>query len=287
MDIIEKIMEIKDVVPKKQKLLCDYIVLNHKEIGMMTAAEVAVAAGVATTTVMRFMKLLKFESYNDFKNAFLEYSLKNTMSSYGSIKENFKHIIKGEGSDPLTTTCYETIHTIENFITPKNIEEINNAIELMIKSKWINLLGLRSSRPISLYMEAAVNRFYPKVKQLSTDDSYLYDRALRIDKNEVLVVFSIWPCTRKTVKLSEICHKRKIPIILVTNTTLNPIAKFADIVIDTNSVQSPLGNLPAFVIVETLVAELAKQTISESTKNIEKLENDLDDLDLFIWESKV
>ncbi|MFK4784937.1 MurR/RpiR family transcriptional regulator [Fusobacterium sp. MFO224] len=286
MDIIEKIMEIKDVVPKKQKLLCDYIVLNYKDIGMMTASEVAETAGVATTTVMRFMKLLKFESYNDFKNAFLEYSLKNTMSSYGSIKENFKHIVKGEESDPLTATCYETIHTIENFITPKNVEEISNAIKLMIKSKWINLLGLRSSRPVSLYMEASVNRFYPKVRQLSTDDSYLYDRALRVEKNEALVVFSIWPCTKKTVKLAEICHKRKIPIILVTNTTLNPIAKFADIIIDTNSVHSPLGNLPALVIVETIVAELAKQTIPESTKNIEKLEKDLDKLDLFIWESK-
>ena len=39
--IVDHIIEIKDSLPKKQKQLCNYIVLHSGEAGMMTVAELA------------------------------------------------------------------------------------------------------------------------------------------------------------------------------------------------------------------------------------------------------
>lgn len=286
-NIIDKIMTIKDVLPKKQKILCDFIVLNYSNAGMMTVAEIAEASGVGTTTVMRLIKTLDYDNYGDFKHDLLEYSIAKNTSSYGSIKENFKDIVKDDKKDILSSTCLKTIHAVENFITQKNISQIDEAVKLMIKSNFINILGLRSSKAVAIYMECLVDRFCPKIKQLSNESEFLYDKALRVEDNEVLVIFSIWPCTKKTIDIADICNKRGVKIILVTNTTLNPIARYADIIIDTNSVNSSVGNLPAMFVVEALCSELYKETSPTSSEKIEELEKQLDDCDIFVWESKL
>ena len=40
-NILDTITQIKDVLPKKQRTLCNFIVLNYVEAGMMTVAELA------------------------------------------------------------------------------------------------------------------------------------------------------------------------------------------------------------------------------------------------------
>ena len=52
-NILDEILKIKDLLPKKQQKLCNYLALNYKQVGVMTVAELAQAAGVGTTTVMR------------------------------------------------------------------------------------------------------------------------------------------------------------------------------------------------------------------------------------------
>ena len=49
-NIIDEIAKIKDVLPKKQQKLCHYLVMNYEQVGVMTVAELAEAAGVGTTT---------------------------------------------------------------------------------------------------------------------------------------------------------------------------------------------------------------------------------------------
>ena len=46
----------------------------------------------------------------------------------------------------------------------------------MMEASRINLLGLRSSRTVSLYLESAIDRFYPHVRQLSNESEFLYDK---------------------------------------------------------------------------------------------------------------
>ena len=40
-EVLEQIIKIKDAVPKKQRILCNYLALNYEKIGVMTVAELA------------------------------------------------------------------------------------------------------------------------------------------------------------------------------------------------------------------------------------------------------
>lgn len=280
--IIDEITQIKDVLPKKQRILCNYIVLNYVEAGMMTVAELATHSGVGTTTVIRLIKTLNYDSYGDFRRALLNVSLKKTTSSYIGIKKSFQNIYSQTEQDALLSLWSDTVNTIENLITPGNTQAITKAASLMLEATCINILGLRSSHSVAACLEASIERFYPHIRQLSNYSEFLFDKVYRLVDTEVLVVFSVWPCTKRTIMAADICHQQNIPIILITNTTLNPIARYATVVIDSNSVGSGCGSLAVMFIAEALSAELLKQLGPDALRTLEELENHLEQTDVFI-----
>jgi DNA-binding MurR/RpiR family transcriptional regulator len=282
-DIIEKIVKIKDFLPKKQKILCEYIILNHPEIGLMSINELSEKSGVGTTTILRLSKMLNYSSYSDLKKDILKSSMTTSMSSYGGLKESFKNILKNKNSNILTNVSSELLSIVENFITPQNIEQINKAVEMIIKAKRVNILGLRSSKAVASYLEAMLWRISPDVRQLNSDSEYLFDNALKLKVDDILIVSSLWPCTKRTVTVSNICHKNKIPIILITNTILNPIARYANIVIDTNSANKNEGVIPNMIIAEAIVKEVWKRNPSKFQEYLNNLEKLLEENDIFIW----
>ena len=85
--------------------------------------------------------------------------------------------------------------------------------------------------------------------------------------------------------MAELAHNLGIPMILITNTSLNPLVKIADVVIDTNSVNHPSGDTALMLVTEALMSELGRRTAPESTKNIEKIEQALNDNGLILWEN--
>ncbi|MGF6907120.1 MurR/RpiR family transcriptional regulator [Fusobacterium sp. PH5-44] len=282
-NIIEKIVKIKDFLPKKQKILCEYIILNHSEIGLMSINELAEKSGVGTTTILRLTKVLDYSSFSDLKKNIFKNSMTTNISSYGGLKESFKNITKNKNSDILSTVSYELLSSIENFITPQNIGQIHKAVEMIVKAKRVNILGLRSSRSVASYLEAMLGRISPNVRQLNSDSEYLFDNIIKLRNNDILIVSSLWPCTKRTITVSDFCHKNKIPIILLTNTILNPIARYANVVIDTNSAKKNDGVIPNMIVAEAIVKEIWKKNPSKYQEYLDSLEKLLEDNDIFIW----
>lgn len=280
-NILDKIIKAKDVLPKKQRALCNYLAINYVNASIMTVAQLAEDSGVGTTTVMRLVRQLGYDSYSEFRRELMNISLLRNASSYIGIKQGVRTAADPVGTDHLNALWINTTQTIENFITPKNIQQVSAAIPQMIQAKTINLLGLRSSKTAAIYMETMIDRFCYKIRQLSHLTDFLLDRASRLTPEDVLVVFSAWPCTKRTVDVCSICHAEGVPIILITNTSLNPIARYADIVIDTNSVNSGCGILPLLFIAEALISGLAGQLGDEASENLERLEHFLDQTDVF------
>jgi DNA-binding MurR/RpiR family transcriptional regulator len=94
MNVFDHIISVKDTLPNKQRQLCDYILENHQDIGLFTVKKLAKKANVGTTTVLRLVKILGYESFFDLKKEFhniqKEYSDKweHVQKSFGKNEEN-------------------------------------------------------------------------------------------------------------------------------------------------------------------------------------------------------
>ena len=285
-EVLEQIIKIKDAVPKKQRILCNYLALNYEKIGGTTGAERAENAGVGSTTVMRLVQLLGFDSYTTFKKALAQESLLKNTTPYRSLRQEFSRTSETASRDTFHMAIADGIQVLENLCTPSNISQFEAAIQLMLESDQLYILGMRSSKALALYFEYVAERFYPHIRQLSREEEFVYDRiAINTTPKDVLLVYSVWPCTKKTIRVAELAHNLGIPMILITNTSLNPLVKIADVVIDTNSVNHPSGDTALMLVTEALMSELGRRTAPESTKNIEKIEQALNDNGLILWEN--
>lgn len=285
-DILEEIMRAKELLPKKQRALCNYLILNCEKAGVMTVAELAESAGVGTTTVMRFVQIMGYDSFSAFKRDLINAMLMKNAAPYQTLKQSFVANSQTESSDTFRSVAADGVRVLENLCSPANVEQFERAVQLLLKAKSIYTLGMRSSKVLALYFEYLVDRFYPHVRQLSDQGEFLYDRVFgHMTPDDVLLAFSVYPCTLKTIKVGELCHQRNIPLILITNTGINPLAKIADVVIDTNTVNHSSGDTAIFAVVEALGAELGRRTAPESSQRIEYIERELVDEDLFVWET--
>lgn len=285
-NILDEILRAKDLLPKKQRILCNYLILNYEKASVMTVAELAESAGVGTTTVMRFVQIMGYSSFPAFKRDLINAMLMKNAAPYQTLKQSFVGDSQTESSDTFRNVIADGIHVFENLCSPANITQFEKAIQLLLNADNIYTLGMRSSKVLALYFEYLVDRFYPHVRQLSDQGEFIYDRVFgHMTEKDVLLVFSVYPCTLKTIRVGELCHQRGIPLILITNTSISPLTKIADVVIDTNTVNHSSGDTAIFAVVEALGVELGRRTAPESTQRIEYIEHALVDKNLFVWES--
>lgn len=284
--LLDDILNLKDVLPKKQRMLCQYLALNYEQIGVMTVAELAEKAGVGTTTVMRLVQSLGFDSFNTFKRELANLSLMKNTTSYRDLKQSFVSDKITESSDTFRNVTADGLHVLENLCTPSNIEQFEKAIQIILNSENTYVLGLRSSQALALFFEYSVDCFYPHIRQLSRECEFLFDRiSAYIKPTDCILIFSVWPCTKKTIQAGKLCHKLGIPIILITNTSLNPLVPFADAAIDANCVNHPSGDVALFSIINALAVELGRRTAPQSTQNLEHVEQVLKENNLIIREN--
>lgn len=283
--ILTQIIQIKDTLPKKQRVLCNYIVLNYTQAAAMTVAQLAAGANVGTTTVMRLVKDLGYDTYGSFKRDLLNAAIVRDSAAYGRMRET----ISGERANTDSTLALVSrnlSYVCAKLSTATNLEQFERMVQFLLDARTIYVLGYRSSYTVAQYFEDSVHLFLRKVKQLSNQQEFLYDSLLEIDQSDVLLVVSEWPCTKRTVTFAELCHKQGTPILLITNTAINPIAQFSSATIDTNSVSEKNGRLPAFIVTEALVQELGRKTVPKSIQMLQQLEDMLEENGIVMWEQE-
>ena len=160
--IMDEILQVKDVLPKKQQKLCNYLVMNCEQVGVMTVAELAQAAGVGTTTVMRLVQTLGRKSFTEFKKEFLNSTLMRTATSYHRMKQSFQHTAHLAQGGTLQDVITDGLSVLENLCTPANTGQFEKMMDILEKAHRIFLFGLRSSRPMASYCEYALSTFYPR-----------------------------------------------------------------------------------------------------------------------------
>lgn len=283
-DILTTIKEIKDSLPAKQRQLCNYILLNYKAVGMATVAELAKLANVGTTTVMRLVASLNYTTYNDFKKDLFSVTVLQENSSYQNIKNAFGKKERGEPENSLTYVSSELINVIQNALTPQNFQQYEAAVEMLVNAKHINIFAQRSSKAAAFYAEYSFSPFLSdKICQLSENPDFLFDKICRFETGDVLFLICNWPCSVTSLEAARFCSEKSVPIILITNSSANPITKFCNVLLDTDSVSSACLLTPALLIIESLSFELAQRTLPTSTEKVEALEKVLKEKKLLVW----
>lgn len=277
-DILHSLIRIKEKLPKKQKQLCNYIIEHINTVGMMTITELAENAKVGTSTVLRVMKELGFDHYTDFKKAFHKVTLQSKPTWWHLQKSLSNHEITG--NQTLTDVWNEVTNLLNKTLTEQLAHNFQKAVEMMINASQINILGMRSSKALAIYFGNLLEEFYPKVKQLSLEQDFIYDRVIRFKENEILFLISNSPYSSQSVEIAKFCHSRKVPIILLTDHLSSPIASYSTVVLKTEASQKQYSVVPTITLLEALVIEIGRRNSQSAISNLSELGKILQEMDI-------
>lgn len=267
----ERIIEIKEGLPKKQKELCDFILKNFSSLGLATIKDLSDQAGVGISTVMRTIKALGYDNFNDFRRDIYtgampdesKWTLKNSIDTFS------------EDKNSVVKVWEESVKLLETSLNDEFIKNFDKAMNYINNAESINIFGSRPYKSAATYMNQVLGEFSRNVRLLDNDAETLFDKILHIKKGELLIVFAFEPYTNLVVNAVKEMKKKDADIILITDFDSSPLIREADVVIKLSINQKHFTILPIIALIDAIILSAGQHSSSDSLENLKLLEETL------------
>lgn len=267
----ENIIEIKDDLPKKQKELCDFILKNFSSLGLTTIKELSEQAQVGISTVMRTIKALGYNNFNDFRKDIYESALPD--ESKWTLKNSIDTL--SEDKNSVVKVWEESVKLLDSSLNEEFMTGFDDAMDYINRAGSISIIGSRPYKSAASYMSQVMGEFNSNVKILDNDAETLFDKILHIKKGELVIVFAFEPYTNLVVNAVKEVKNRGANIILITDYDSNPVIKEADVIIKLSINQNHFTILPLIALIDAIVLAAGKDSGEESVKKLKLLEETL------------
>ena len=147
-NLVEHIESEMPKMSKGQKAIARFILSDYERAAYMTAAKIGEEAGVSESTVVRFTMELGYEGYPHFQHL-LQEELKVKLTSVQRLNASRRFSSDGQVLSSILQTDIENLKS-----TYENIDStaFSKAVETILASKRIFVMGLRSSAPLSSFI---------------------------------------------------------------------------------------------------------------------------------------
>ncbi|WEP51729.1 MurR/RpiR family transcriptional regulator [Cronobacter dublinensis subsp. beijingensis] len=227
-----------------EMMVYNFVVKNRDKVMYMTIRELADAAGVSTTTVLRFCRKLNCEGYSEFRVRFKLY-----------LEQNEPQQAKFGASE------------IISFFRSVNNDEfdalLEEAVDIILESERIIFVGAGTSGALAKYGA----RFFSNVGKFSNhiDDPY-FPVTNDMAKNALAIVLSVSGETEEILRFASQFSLHRCKVLSVTSHENSSLAKLADFNLSWHVPQTRIAGvydittqIPVIYILETLGRKLAKK----------------------------
>ncbi|HIW11977.1 MAG TPA: MurR/RpiR family transcriptional regulator [Candidatus Salinicoccus stercoripullorum] len=274
--IKQKIIHLKDDLPRKQKDLCDYILKNFQSLGLVTIKELSTDACVGVSTVMRTIKALGYDNFNDFRKDIYDESMPS--DSKWTLKKSLDET--SEGVQTLAGVWEESVHLLNQSLSDELAYNFGLAVRQIIQADNINIIGTRPYKSAALYFEQLLGEFYPHIRQLSNDTETLFDKILQFDETDILVVFAFEPYTNIVINAVKETYNQNNKIILITDYDSSPVIPYATVVLKVAVSRNQFSIIPIIALIDSMIIDIGKESSPKSLDKLRKLEQKLMENDI-------
>jgi len=256
---------------RKSKRLADYVLANPDKAVFMTTRELAVAVGVSEATVVRFVRQLEYPSYSFFIK-----SLRDLIDTKLTLTERSKITnapVKSEDKEleKITNQDIENIRSLSKSIDPKEVKKIR---KVLIEAESVHIVGSRLSYTSAYYMGWTMAKIRENVHIYKGSDKTTIDSLIFANQKSVVVIIATSRYPNDLIQIGKFVNRRKLPIILLTDSSSCPLAPISDHVLIAPLQAIPFLGNPASLIslITYLVHSLAAEMGEELRIHQEKLE---------------
>ncbi|SRR5690625_38642 len=269
-NLLQKIINKKERLPKKQKEFSDYILENYRELGIQSIGKMSENSGVGTTTILRTIRQFGYDNLNDFKKDIHLVVIDSQTPKWWDFSNEDEEA--DTRNDNHIQKTWSKINQLQQYTMTKDLEKtINAAVKRMTEAERINVFGLRTSRSVALYLENSINEFNPVCQQLSYEPNFIFDRLYHVSDKEVVILIALSPFTKMTYEVAKYCAEKNIDVILITDSADNSMIPYAKHVLMLARSGDHYSLVPAISLVETLTVIFGSTVNQDSAENLKEV----------------
>jgi len=255
---------------KTEIKIANYFQDNAKQFPFLSIHDIAIKLGIGKASIMRFCHKLGYDGF-----AALKRDISNFVKGDLAPLEKFKLLLE----DPkLNVSSINQIAQNEvdniNFII-NNFDEINfeKAVQMVCSAQNVFTMGISLSSHLANLTSYFLQRIGLKSAILNQMGLTFTDQLRYVNKQDVLIAFSLPPYSQETINAAEYMKKQSANVLAITNSITSPIIKFSDanLIVKTDSYFISNSLTPIFVLIIALINEIAVRNKDRSVKAIDEI----------------
>lgn len=258
---------------KSQKKIAKFILEQYDKAAFMTAQKLGNEVGVSESTVVRFANTLGYEGFPELQEDLREIA-KNKLTTL----QRYEIMLEKLGNkDILSKVINSDISNLKSTLEQIDKEDFDVAVETILHSDKIYVLGVRSSSSLASFFGFYLNLLFENVKLVSsTSASEMFEQILKVKEGDVVIGITFPRYSRRTVKALEYAKSQGASVIGITDTPQSPITHCSDIslyaqssmVSFVDSLVAPLSLINALIVA---IGMKKKGEIADTFNNLEKI----------------
>ncbi|MBP2239032.1 DNA-binding MurR/RpiR family transcriptional regulator [Sinorhizobium kostiense] len=277
-----------ELLPRQMKVVARWSLDHPTEVALLSMREQARRAGVPPATLTRFAKRLGFDGFNELKEMFAD-SIRERPKSFAGRAEELTARREAEGDGALIGDIIKALGGhLSELAQPSAIKALAGAADLMVESRHIFCIGLRSSFPAAHLMHYVGSLLGSPTILIDGIGGTANDALRIVTPRDALLAVTVAPYSRYTMQVAEFAVSRGVKLIGLTDSELSPITKISEIVIRVPTEMPSLVHTmtPAFAAVECLVGLIAAKRGSRALEALAANEAHLTSFDTYVLETR-
>ncbi|MCG6659497.1 MurR/RpiR family transcriptional regulator [Halomonas campisalis] len=234
--------------------------LDHpQEVAFATVARLAEQAGVTPSTLIRFANSFGFKGFSEMQQLFRS-RLVDELPNY---TERIRAVRSATGETPDSTQLLwefadanrEVLEQLPGRIDPRHLEQ---ALDIFERAQAVHVMGARRSFVVASYMTYALHHIDKRAFLVNGLGGMYTEQVRAIGKQDALLVVSFSPYAEESRQVAEAASERGLPLIVITDSSLSPLARLADVVLVVHEaeVKSFRGLTASLCLAQTLAISL-------------------------------
>lgn len=229
----ERLLELTDTLPKRLRQCADYIGANIDRIAVSTVAELAEMANVQPSAVMRFSQIMGFSGYSHMQKLFREHYT-GGWPDYSTRLNNLRNNGEDGGALLLAEFVDAGRASLESVLNTVDPGEFETAIEVLASATTIHIVGLRRSFAVASYLAYAFEKMNVPAMLHASVGQLHNESAIR--PGDVVLAITFSPYSAETMELVSSSLARRVPVVAITDTAVNPMRKLGATILTVSEV---------------------------------------------------
>ena len=224
------IAETYPALPNRLQGIARFALDNPDQMALSTVAEIARAAGVPPSAVIRFANALGFDGFLALQRVYRE----RLVARSATYRERIESLRKRGGGTmsilaQLADSAIEELEQLREHVEPGLF---HRAATLILGATRVLVLAQRRAFPVAAYLAYGLSQLEVPALLLDSVAGMLRQQVSLLREGDLLIAASFRNYSPEVVEAASICHANAVPVIALTDHAVSPLAKSATLRFD-------------------------------------------------------